>query len=395
MGKSGLIMNEPTLSQVPEILSPGGAQIILGQQPTDFLAMPLAPAATTMFGPRGVCVGQVSCLSPLWVAGTGHHRLLGWRQLPESDGQPADWVIGQPDFNSEGQNAKGKPTAATLSVPTGICLCGEGLAVADAWNHRVLIWKQLPEDSNVPADLVLGQADFSQNQPNRGYGETAADRMHWPYGLLYHQGRLWVADTGNRRVLMWEGLPEVNGQPADLVLGQKDMSCRDENGGASPTAASMRWPHALTVWGDRLVVADAGNNRISIWDGIPNSNNSPCSLVLGQGNFETVELNRGNYFPGANTLSMPYGVAAADKWLVAADTANSRLLTWRHPANMGEPAFALTGQPHFQSKSENRNYGSATRNSLCWPYGISICGNLAAIADSGNNRVLLWKMNCS
>jgi hypothetical protein len=148
----------------------------------------------------------------------------------------------------------------------------------------------------------------------------------------------------------------------------------------------------LTVWGDRLVVTDAGNNRISIWDGIPDADNAPCSLVLGQGSFETVELNRGNYFPGANTLSMPYGVAAVDKWLIAADTANSRLLAWRRPASMGEPAFGLTGQPHFQSKSENRHYGSATRNSLCWPYGISICGNLAAIADSGNNRVLLWSI---
>ncbi|MCU0537801.1 MAG: hypothetical protein MUD14_28270 [Hydrococcus sp. Prado102] len=87
--------------------------------------------------------------------------------------------------------------AATVSVPTGICVCGKGLAVADAWIHRILIWRELPEDSNVPADLVLGQADFSQNQPNRGNLETSADRMHWPYGVLYHQGKLFVADTGN------------------------------------------------------------------------------------------------------------------------------------------------------------------------------------------------------
>ncbi|NEP46254.1 MAG: hypothetical protein F6K35_46475, partial [Okeania sp. SIO2H7] len=166
--------------------------------------------------------------------------------------------------------------------------------------------------------------------------------------------------------------------------------CRDENGGSSPTAASMRWPHALAVWGDRLVVTDAGNNRICVWDEIPRSHNAPCSLVLGQGGFDTVELNRGNYFPSADSLSMPYGVAAVDKWLIAADTANSRLLGWRQSVGMGERAVALSGQPHFQSKSENRNYGSASRNSLCWPYGVFVCGNLVAIADSGNNRVLLW-----
>ena len=26
--------------------------------------------------------------------------------------------------------------------------------LADAWNHRVLIWRSLPEDDNVPADVV-------------------------------------------------------------------------------------------------------------------------------------------------------------------------------------------------------------------------------------------------
>lgn len=380
-------------NHLPDILSPEGAETILGQQPSDILAMPLAPTASTMFGPRGACaIEKPQKTTPLWIADTGHHRLLGWRDLPQSDGQPADWVIGQPDFNSEGQNAKGSPTATTVSVPTGICACGEGLAVADAWNHRVLIWKQLPEDNNVPADIVLGQADFQQNQPNRGWGETAADRMHWPYGILYDGIRLWVADTGNRRVLMWEGLPEVNGQPADLVLGQAEMTCRDENGGSSPTAASMRWPHALTFWGDRLVVADAGNNRICIWDEIPGENNQPCSLVLGQSRFDATELNRGVYFPSDSSLSMPYGVAAAGEWLIVTDTANSRLLGWQASARMGGTAAALIGQSNFQSKSENRNYGAATRNSLCWPYGISICGDLAIVADSGNNRVLLWSL---
>lgn len=373
-----------------ELLSPQGAEVILSPS-SDILVMPLEPSAKTMFGPRGVCL--VSETGPLWVADTGHHRLLGWHDRPESDAQPADYVIGQPDFCHEGQNAKGLPKANTLSVPTGICVCGKGLAVADAWNHRVLIWKDMPCDSNVPADIVLGQADFLQNQPNRGYTETANDRLHWPYSVLYHQGKLWVADTGNRRVLVWNQLPSSNGQPADWVLGQRDLNSRDENGGGTPTASSMRWPHALAFWGDNLVVADAGNNRIAIWEGNPTENNTPCWVVLGQSNFEKVELNQGHYFPWANSLSMPYGVAVAHNWLIVADTANSRLLGWTGKPSVGSAAQALTGQPHFRSKSENRSYNKATRHSFCWPYGIQICGNTAVIADSGNNRVLLWSLN--
>jgi hypothetical protein len=305
-------------------------------------------------------------------------------------------VIGQSNFEQEGQNGKGAIGAATVSVPTGICATERGLIVADAWNHRILIWHTCPEASHVPADVVLGQADFQQGEPNRGDAETAGDRLHWCYGVLYYQGKLFVSDTGNRRVLIWNQLPQNNGQPADLVLGQPDFTSRNENGGNSPTAASLRWAHGITVWNGNLVVADAGNNRIMIWEGIPNETNVPCRAVLGQDNFQEVELNRGVYAPTATSLNMPYGVTATADWLLVADTANSRLLGWRYRSDLrslqGAAADAVIGQFDFHSKGENRSYGVPMRDSVCWSYDIQACGKTVAIADSGNNRVLLWRL---
>ncbi|HAZ48749.1 MAG TPA: hypothetical protein DCZ55_30930 [Cyanobacteria bacterium UBA11371] len=387
--------SEVTKQAQPLPLLSQGAEVILGKSPAQGeLAIPVEPTATTLFGARGACL--VSETGALWVSDTGHHRLLGWRNRPQQDGQPADWVIGQPNFNSEGQNAKKTPGKATLSVPTGVCVCGEGLAVADAWNHRVLIWKSLPEDSNVPADLVLGQADFTHNESNRGSLDADANTLHWPYGVLYHQGRLFVTDTGNRRVLIWNELPQENGQPADVVLGQPDMVSRNENGGGSPTASSMRWPHSITFWEDNLVLIDAGNNRAMIWEGIPTENNTPCAVVLGQKNFESVEMNQGVYCPTPSSLSLPYGLGTWGDWLFVADTANSRLLGWKKPLSIlslqGADADGITGQRDFQSKGENRDFGLAMRDTFCWPYGIQICGNTAVIADAGNNRVLLWDL---
>jgi hypothetical protein len=159
----------------------------------------------------------------LWVIDTGHHRILAWRSCSTVDQQPADRVIGQLGFNQEGQNAK-----RTIG-------------------------------------LVLGQADFWQGKPNRGEVDTAADPLHWCYGVFYHQGKLFIADTGNRRVLVWSQLPQETGQPVDLVLGQPDFTSLNENGGGSPTAADLRWAHGNTVWNGNLVVADAGNNRVLFW----------------------------------------------------------------------------------------------------------------------------------
>ena len=375
--------------------SPEGAEVILGTHiEPEKLVIPIAPTRIDMFGPRGACL--ISETGVLWVSDTGHHRLLGWRNLPTKDSQPADWVIGQPDFNHEGQNAKSTPGRTTFSVPTGICACGEGLAVADAWNHRVLIWKNVPEDSHVPADLVLGQANFTANEPNRGKLEAFSNTLNWCYGVFYYQGQLFVADTGNRRVLIWHQLPQENGQPADIVLGQPDMQSRNENSGGTPSASSMRWCHDITIWGENLVVTDAGNHRVMIWQGVPTENNTPCTVVLGQKNFTAVEMNQGNYFPHASSLSMPYGVAASGDWLLVADTANSRLLAWnKHESILslqGAQSQAIAGQLNFQTKSENRDFGFPTRDSLNWCYSIKTHHNTAIIADSGNNRILLGKI---
>jgi hypothetical protein len=365
-----------------------GAAVVLGEC-RDALGFPLpvAPSARTLFGPRGCCA--FSGNGPLWVADTGHHRLLGWRERPSTSGVAADWVIGQPDFFSEGRNGKTDPGPATFNVPTGITAYQEGLVVADAWNHRVLLWRRVPTASHCPPDLVLGQENFEHVEMNQGRSAPSADTLYWPYGVAGWGDTLAVADTGNRRVLIWLAPPQDNGQPADLVLGQFDFDRRDENAGGAPSPMSMRWPHAITRWGDELCVADAGNNRIMIWNRIPAKPGAECAWILGQTDAAGVDHNGGRYWPHAGSLNMPYGVASVGDWLIVADTANSRLVGWhRHDLATGAQARALAGQPTFEMKGDNQ-WMFPSRDTLCWPYGLSICEGLLAIADSGNNRVMI------
>lgn len=365
--------------------------IVLGSPDNGIeVAVPVAPSAHSFFGTRG---GAILNDDSLWIADTGHHRLLGWKNCPAKDNTPADIVIGQPDFFHEGRNAKGEVSAFSLNVPTGVTACGEGLAIADAWNHRVLIWNEAPTHDNQPADTVLGQADFLCGESNRGNDDPAADTLFWCYGVHWDGERLWIADTGNRRVLMWSGLPKNNGQPADLVLGQNDFVTRDENGGGEPDATSMRWPHDIAIWRGRLCVSDAGNNRIMIWNKIPDCDNQPCDFVLGQNDVTSVDHNQGNYFPIAAGLNMPYGIAVVGNWLIAADTASSRLIAWHKDDSFsGAAARLLAGQYTFQDKGDNR-WKLPVRDSMSWPYGLNAKGDTLLVCDSGNSRALLWKVS--
>lgn len=364
--------------------------VLGGKRVPELISSPIAPSPTSCFGPRGACL--IKDEGPLLICDTGHHRLLGWNNLPTDDETPADWVIGQKDFSSEGRNGKTDIGPNTLNVPTGICAMGEGLAVADAWNHRILIWNKSPQASNVPADLVLGQTDFITGLANRGADHPGAETLHWPYGVQYHDGRLLVADTGNRRVLIWNKAIKENGQKADCVLGQMDFMTRDENAGAEPSAMSMRWPHSMVFWQNKLCVTDAGNNRILVWEGCPTESGAPAIAVLGQSDTAHVDFNQSYYWPRCNTLNMPYGIASKDDWLIVADTANSRLLAWRHESLGTEgDASALFGQTDFHEKGDNR-WMPAVANSLCWPYAVQVIGDTIVMSDSGNNRVSIWKL---
>jgi hypothetical protein len=90
---------------------------------------------------------------------------------------------------------------------------------------------------------------------------------------------------------------------------------------------------------------------------------------------------------------MPYAVTTMADWLVVADTANSRMVAWpESDVRDGASAHRLAGQDDWRAKGENR-WRCASRDSLCWPYGLAATDQYAIVADAGNNRILLWRWN--
>jgi hypothetical protein len=140
-----------------------------------------------------------------------------------------------------------------------------------------------------------------------------------------------------------------------------------------------------------VIDADAGNNRVMVWSHTPQTHGAPCEFVLGQSGQHAQDNNGAAYFPTASTVDMPYGAAVRGESRAVAGTANSRLVGFELDAlHMGANATRLAGQHEFSDKGDNR-WCLPARDSLCWPYGISSCGRMAVIADSGNNRIALWE----
>lgn len=356
----------------------------LGAPAPGGLTLPSAtPTLAWMYSPRGVYLDD----HYLVVADSGNHRVLIWHGVPTTDEQPADVVLGQPDGVTEGRAAAGRGPQNGMNLPTGVFVHDGQLIVADAWHHRILVWHAVPENHATPPDLVLGQADSSQVEPNMG-GPASAATLYWPFGVAIIGSTFWVADTGNRRVLGWSGgLPESN-RPADILLGQPDFSSREENRGAPVGPAGFRWPHAITGREDLLLIADAGDHRILGWSPMPETDR-PADRVMGQPDFQTAR--EWPYGPQcADRLRFPYAASMNDGRLAIADTANNRVLLWDGEASYVGPADHVLAQPSFEANGENR-WSAVTHDTLCWPYGVWLHGDRLAVADSGNNRVVIWR----
>ena len=113
-----------------------------------------------MYAPRGVFLDD----DLLVVADSGHHRVLIWRGWPKHDHQAADVVLGQDTFHLEGPNAAGKGPEFGLHLPTGVWVRHGQLIVADAWNHRILVWNEIPHDNATPPTYVIGQSGLAEDE---------------------------------------------------------------------------------------------------------------------------------------------------------------------------------------------------------------------------------------
>lgn len=240
-----LIWNQiPTRSNQP-------ADLCLGQ-PDCMSAVPKT-AANGLYNPSGVRFSG----SRLWVVDTSNSRVLAFDN-PSSSGAPATLAVGQPGLASGVPNIGGQ-SARTLAYPRAVAIDSGRLLIADHGNHRALIWNKIPTQSGVPADVVVGQADFANS-----YTRPSRSRLENPTDLLVFRGSLYLASELESRILYFAQVPKQNGQPADRVLGQPDFVSTLPNNPDVPVEERMIGPVALAAVGNRLLIADYNHSRVLV-----------------------------------------------------------------------------------------------------------------------------------
>ena len=143
----------------------------------------------------------------LWVADQFYNRVIEYlKGSGFTTGETPSLAIGQSSLTSV---QLAVPT--NLNLPTDEAFDSSGnLWVVDADNNRILEYTA-PFTIGEAASIVIGRADFTSgncdNSPYYFANSTAissvtSSDLCQPHGIAFDsQGNLWVADTGNNRVL--------------------------------------------------------------------------------------------------------------------------------------------------------------------------------------------------
>ncbi len=336
----------------------------------------------------------------------------------------ADRVLGQAAFNTGSAGT----TAATLNGPAAVAVAPDGrLFVADYENSRVLAWASARDyTSGAAAALVLGQPNFTS-----GGAGTANNQFDHPEGVTVDpQGNVFVADTGNHRVMVFSP-PLSNGMTRTVGFGARDP---DPNCGSTTLANLFCFPRALASDAQgNLYLADEFHNRILMYQSPLTTDTTPDKQLTGligtrgvavdaSGNVYAADSENdvvreydaplgGNTVPDrsygsgsdgldcfnpavpaptATSLACPIDLAVDPAGhLYVSDLYHNRVLAYFDPLTDNVPDLVFGQRGSFTSGTANG--GGLGAESLHTPLGLAFDarGSLY-LADFDNNRVLAF-----
>ena len=321
-------------------------------------------------------------------------RILGH---PSTAPAPAEQLLVtnlNPNFGASGGLYSPQGVAVDTSGSTPI------LYVADTGNNRILAWKNATSATltNLQSpDLVIGQPNFYSTLPATNGG------LYFPSGLVVDpKGNLYVADSGNNRVLRYPA-PFANSKlTPDIVLGQPDRftSNRGNQGGAisaktvclytsCPLGGGPFFSSLAIDSSGNLFVVDAGNSRVLRYPAsalVAGAADPPADLVVGQTDFTHVTGPAGQ--TDLNILYVPAGLAFDSAGHLFVTDSLGRLVVYPSSvsgagATNGLAAIRLAG-------IVNPAPITATANTLSNPEGVVMIKNGPAVVDSNDNRLLIF-----
>ncbi len=337
---------------------------------------PVTTAGNTLLFPTQVSVYE----GDVYAADNNNHRILKWNKGILKSAQYADGILGQTLFTTNAFVSDNLIMTGFFYVNTFLRLPesqGYKFFAADNDNHRVLVWNEMPSftpETVQPADFQLGSGISSQVEGVVTLGNFGPGGG--PRGMFSYGTRLYVGDPSNNRILLYNSIPEDPDPDITTDYVSADLAIIS-------AGSALNEPFSLSGDASRFIVADKGNHRVLIFNSHPTTSTPTPAAVVGTG----LATNP----PSAGTLNLPHAAHTDGTRLYVADMENNRVLIWNTiPTTNGQAADVVLGQDTFNTTTTNIERWNPKFHFKS-PSGSSVSNHFLAVADTLNHRVLLWK----
>ena len=271
----------------------------------------------------------------LYIADSGHHRIVAWR---DGTGLVQAWGDGSPGL------ADGGPETCRLRDPHGLALARDALFVADSGNHALR-----------RIDLASGRmTTINQRKGDAQEAPLGTAALRSPWDLAADATGVFVAAAGNHQV--WR-LEFDTGR-----LGPYAGSGYEALYDADLARARLAQPMALVAAQGSLFAADAESSAVRVMPQVPPGR---VATLVGRGLFD-FGSRQGAF--GDTLLQHPQGLAFMDGDLYVADTYNDQVV--RLDLAQRESSVVLAG--------------------LAEPGAIAAGRDGLYVLDTGRHRLLRW-----
>jgi DNA-binding beta-propeller fold protein YncE len=224
------------------------------------------------------------------------------------------------------------------------------------------------------ARRVIFGSDFNNSRVNIfsggnvtsvGSRGTNDDQFNGPMGLANDDTHVYVADSGNNRITIWN---LSNGEVVDVFTGDGNTTFN------APMALAINQNNSV------LYVTEAGSGRVLAFNltAAPNANITTNSTTPSIVNFTyAARFGDRDAEPPASRLLAPSGLAVADDQLFVCDFSNHRVVVF-NTSRAYVTAWGGEGVNSSQFK---------------FPLGLAVYADHVYVADNFNNRVQIFTQN--
>ncbi|HEX8120887.1 MAG TPA: choice-of-anchor D domain-containing protein [Solirubrobacteraceae bacterium] len=274
--------------------------------------------------------------------------------------------------------------AAQLSFPASVAISAGEVYVADQANHRVSVYGTSGTFARAFGSGVnmggSGNPDVctTASTCRSGFVGAGAGQLNNPYAVAVSGGEVYVADASNNRVSVFTtggAFMRAFGKDVNPTSGNPDIctsatTCRAGSQGSGD--AQLSFPLGIAVAAGEVYVADASNNRISVYSTA--------------GAFARAFGTAGN---GAGQLSFPFDISVSGGEVYVADQNNNRITVFSTDGTFarafGKSVNAGAGSPDVCTTASSCRAGSAATasgGSLKSPLGIGVSNGEVYVSDA-------------